>query len=306
MKGLDQNHSHFLDRIITMAAGRDSGVSTIKPAITPDNLPETYPHLLEKKKEIEVERYRLAQQSSSSSLSQFSPFFYNPQEGSSHSSDSDLHLSGMENNMSHPKDFGNNDSGSMPIEDNNRQSEINVDQFDRNKGDDKLKTKFSKKSIVDQIEELEKDLPSAQQQRRQQQDPLKNIISSLFEEVNKLNKKKQRYPETIYEHNIPALIKELRETVSREEISVKKYTDRATAIAAATLKESMETMQQQQQQQQQDTDPTVTINIGRIDVRAMLPEKLLPSSRMLEQRHQQQFPPLSLKDYLKQRSETRR
>jgi hypothetical protein len=46
------------------------------------------------------------------------------------------------------------------------------------------------------------------------------------------------------------------------------------------------------------SEPEVTINIGRVDVRAaVIPEKPAPKT--------QQFPPLSLKEYLKQRSEGR-
>lgn len=47
----------------------------------------------------------------------------------------------------------------------------------------------------------------------------------------------------------------------------------------------------------QHSEPVVTIKIGRIEVRAVMPEKPAPKT--------QQFPPLSLKEYLRQRSEER-
>lgn len=306
--------SHFIERMITKTMGKETSI-LIRPAITPDVLPETF-HL--------PEQQFIPFPLTPSVPSNLKPSEVTPQEEAARPKQipipKDSTPTGTVSDAIPPED-----TAPLKISVDTRNAKAKDIEQKESKEPTLTESKESKRGPT--TEKIEKEITPIQStikstelkestqtpaekdfsvsEREVQTHPTEekpehkasilNVVR-ISDEVNKFASKKLMPSEKVYKL-IPQS-EDLQGSKSEVVVPTKPVEQTQPKLPLVRPKTYSSMLEKESPERSQGySEPTVTINIGRIEVRAIMPQKPSNKTRM---------PALSLKDYLKQRSEERR
>jgi hypothetical protein len=310
---MKKNPHQFIERLLARTMGKeDSGIS-IKPAITPDVLSEAY-HLPVREQQFSTPSPSILPSPSSSIPSSSIPSSSIPSSSIPSSSipSSSIPSDSQEAPVASLGSSPSQDSSKLPKHTPDVPEEENTIPPNDLRTDDASALSFQEDDIPlfeTNVENHNGQSTKASKDKNKNKKTDRQIIPS--EESNKLDQKRKIiYPEKVYkQQHVPSQLEYVEGTpasnVKNQEGNQIKQSQEGSLLLSPVSPEIYHPMQVTRQRQNLETSqryseqPSVTINIGRIDVRATIPQK--PSTKT-----QKFSPSLSLEDYLKQRSEVSR